>query len=82
MQTTDTFVIGGPSDNTITARYVIGYTREGFATAHVQGADAHWPVERVLHIADVTMPALYVGSIQERDTWRRDAILAHYGLEA
>jgi hypothetical protein len=82
-QNVDKFSIGGKSAETITARYVIGYSREGFANAHCEGADndAH-PVERIIHTADVTMPKLYVGSAQERDTWRRDEILAHYGMEA
>lgn len=73
----DTVRIGGDSDNPVTVRYEIGYTREGWGDAQPQAAGG---VDRVLHIADVTMPALYCGSAQERDLWRRDTILEQYDL--
>lgn len=74
-----TIRIGGPSANRVTRRYKVGYTREGWADAQPARRSQ---LLRVLYVVDVSMPALYVGSIAERDQWRRDAILAHYGLEA
>jgi hypothetical protein len=76
----DQFSIGTPSENTITRRYYIGYKREGWASAE-RPKDKD-KIETVLHVADVTMPALYVGSLQECACWQRDEILAHYGMEA
>jgi hypothetical protein len=74
----DQITIGGRSANTVTVRYAIGYTREGWGDAEPESIG----VDRPLHVADVTMPAMYPGTKQERDCWRRDAILDHYGMEA
>ena len=79
----DEFCIGGPCQNTVTRLWEIGLNHDGLCDAKpVAKGERFSALYEVRHRALVTMPRLYVGSLDERNFWRRDEILDHYGMEA